>query len=114
MKLKHKYGAKKCERDEIKFPSKLERACYDRLNLLKKIGDILFFIRQVPFDIPGARKHVVDYCIFTKENVLFIESKGKDLPMGKLKREQVEALFPIKIHTVRKASEIDEVVRSHG
>jgi hypothetical protein len=36
--IRHKYGAIACERDGIKFPSKLERNCFDKLKSLKSQG----------------------------------------------------------------------------
>jgi len=108
--IKHKFGAKKCERNGIKFPSKLERSVYDHLVLLQKAGKILFFLRQIPFDLPGAAKHVVDFMVFLPENALFIEAKGRDLPMGKLKRKQVEEIFGIDIHLATSVSELVRII----
>ena len=106
-KPKHKYGAIACERDGRKFPSKLERSVYDRLKLLQKAGEIRFFLMQVPFHLPQG-KHVVDFCVFTDEHVIFLESKGRDTPLGKLKRETTENLYDIDIHVVKNALEIDK------
>jgi hypothetical protein len=111
--LKHKFGAKRCARGEIKFPSQLERAAYDTLQALKANHSILFFLRQVPFDIPGA-KHIVDFLVFTQDRVLFIEAKGKDLSLGKLKRQQVEQLYDIDIHVVHSQQELIDVVKTQG
>ena len=112
--VRHKFGAIKCERNGIKFPSKLERACYDLLLILQKRGDIRMFLRQVAFDIPGSAKHVVDFGVFTEESVLFIEAKGRDLPMGKLKRKQVEELFDIDVHVAKTPSELKTIVETFG
>lgn len=114
MRQKHKFNAKACEADGIKFPSLLERACYLRLKQIQKEGHILFFLRQVPFDLPGKVKHLIDYCIFTKEHVIFVEAKGRDLPMGKLKRNQVSELYNIEIFVVKSAGELNEVVQTNG
>jgi hypothetical protein len=114
MGIKHKFGAVRCDRNGIKFPSQLERACFDYLMTLKDKKKIRMFLRQIPFDIPGPAKHVIDYCIFTSENVIFVEAKGRDLPMGKLKRKQVEELFDIDIHVVKNIGELDEVVQING
>lgn len=112
--MKHKYGAIACERDGIKFPSKLERNCFDKLKSLQNQGKIRMLIRQIPFDLPGGFKHVVDFCVFTAEHVLFIESKGRDLPIGKLKRLQVEELNDIPIYVVKDSSEIEKIIRENG
>lgn len=111
-RLRHKFGAIKCEREGIKFPSQLEKNCFQELQQLKKNGKILFFLRQVPFDLPAKRIHRVDFCVFTEENVIFIEAKGRDLEVGKLKREQVECLFGIQIYVVKKPSQILEIISS--
>jgi hypothetical protein len=108
--LRHKYGAKRCERDGIKFPSKLERGCYDVLMSQKDKGLVLFVIRQIPFDLPGGAVHKIDYCVFTKENVIFIEAKGRDLAMGKMKRLQVEELYNVTIHVVTEPSQIYRII----
>jgi len=112
--IRHKYGAIACERDGIKFPSKLERNCFDKLKSLKNQGKIRMIIRQIPFDLPGGFKHVIDFCVFTAEHVLFIESKGRDLPMGKLKRLQVEELHDIPIYVVKDPSEISKIIMENG
>ena len=111
---RHKFGAISCERDQKKFPSKLERSCYDVLVGMRKSGRILFFLRQIPFDLPGSHSHKVDYCVFTPENVIFIEAKGRDLAIGKMKREQVEEIFGVKIFVVKSAGEIHEMVQTYG
>lgn len=104
--LKHKFKAKKCEYDQKKFPSKLEKECYILLDQEKKEGGILFFLRQVGFDLAGSTRHFVDFCVFTKEEVFFVDAKGRDLPMGILKRKQVEDLYNIKIFIVKNLKEL--------
>jgi len=108
-KPKHKFGAIACERDNIKFPSKLERACYDRLKLLQKAGEIRMFLMQIPFRLPSG-KHVVDFAVFTEFEVFFIEAKGRDLALGRLKRQSVEAIYDVDIRVVKSAKEIDRVL----
>lgn len=107
---KHKYGAKRVTRNEIKFPSKLEGDCYSLLNSLKESGKILFFLRQIPIDLQGGVKHVVDFMAFTNTEVYFIESKGRDLPLSVLKRKQSEERLGVQIHVVHKPEEILSVL----
>lgn len=113
LRLKHKYGSIPCERNEIKFPSKLERSCYDQLIELKKRGEILFFLRQIPFDLPGGYTHRVDYCVFSNDHVIFIEAKGRDLSVGKIKRLQTEELFGITIFLAHKASDVYKIIQDN-
>ena len=109
-KGKHKFHAKPTEVDNIKFGSKLEANVYLKLKALKEDKRILFFLRQIPFDLPGNHRHKIDYCIFTIDEVLFVECKGFDSPIGKLKRKQVEDLYQIPIHILKKPMEIYEMV----
>ena len=95
---RHKFRAVPSESDGIWFGSKKERAYYDRL---KTRSEVLFFLRQVPFHLPGNVRHVIDFVEFwTDGTVHVVEVKGRDLPMGKLKRRQVEALYPITIEII--------------
>ena len=110
---KHKHKAIPIYIDGIYFPSKLEGRCYSRLKILQKAGLFKFFLMQIPFNLPGKAKHKVDYCIFYDDAVRFIEAKGRDLPLGKLKRKQVEEIYDIKIHVVKDAKEIDGVVQAN-
>lgn len=108
MPIYHKYGAIRCEEDKIKFPSQLERNCYRVLKKLQEQGRILFFLRQIPFDIPGGFRHLVDFCVFLKEEVIFLEAKGRDLDVGRLKRLQVEDIYKIPVVVVTNSSQIED------
>ena len=95
---RHKFSAKPTELDSIKFQSKKEARYYQGLKLLQKAGEVVFFLRQVPFDLPGNVKHKIDFIEFHSDGTVhFVEIKGYDTPMGKLKRKQVEAIYPVKI-----------------
>lgn len=99
---KHKFNASRCENDSIKFGSKAESAYYNRLKFLKQSGEVLFFLRQVPFDLPGNTKYIVDFQVFYADGtVAFIDVKGMSTPMFILKQKQVEELYPIKIEIVK-------------
>lgn len=110
--IKHKYGAMRCDYEGKRFPSKLERDCYIRLRKMQELGRIRFFLRQVPFDLPGGVKHIVDFQVFTQDSVIFIEAKGRDLAVGKLKREQVEDLYQLRIYVAFMPSQVDSIVAS--
>lgn len=99
--IRHKFNAVQTIRDGIKFQSKKEAARYDQLKLLQYANEIVFFLRQVPFYLPGNVRHAIDFVVFwTDGHVSFEEVKGKDLPMGIAKRKIVESLFPIKIEVI--------------
>lgn len=99
--VRHKFNAIRCERDGKKFPSKLEARYYDSLKIRQQSGDVLFFLRQVPFDIHGGVKYVCDFQVFLSNGTVeFIDTKGRDTPMSIAKRKQVEAIYPIEIKIV--------------
>lgn len=96
--MKHKFHAKQTELDGIKFASKKEAKRYQDLLWLKKTGDVLFFLRQIPFHLPGNVKYVCDFQVFWKDgNVTFEDVKGLRTAMYITKKKLVEALYPITI-----------------
>ena len=103
LKPGHKFKAIACQRDGINFPSKLERSYYDLLNQLQAGGQVLFFLRQVGFDLPGKKRYFADFMVFyTNGEVEVVDTKGMDTNISKLKRDQVESIYPIKIKVVKK------------
>ena len=99
---KHKFKAIRCERDNKKFDSKLERRYYDQLVIRQKAGDIAFFLRQIPFDLPGSTRYFADFMVFYDNgNIEIIDCKGKMTSMSILKIKQVESLYPIQIKIVK-------------
>ncbi len=95
---KHKYSAVKTIRDGFKFSSKKEAARYDDLILLKRAGDIVFFLRQVPFHLPGNVTYRVDYQIFwSNGEVTFEDVKGMRTAQYITKKKMVESLYPVEI-----------------
>jgi hypothetical protein len=77
---------------------------------MKSKNELDFFLMQVPFHLPGKSVHRVDFSVFFNEMVVFIEAKGKDLAMGKLKRKQVEDIYGIQIDVVKSAQEIYQLL----
>ena len=96
--LKHKFRAIPTELDGIKFALRKEAKRYRELELLKKSGELLFFLRQVPFHLPANVKYVCDFLCFWKDETVTVEDvKGIKTPLYILKKKQVEAIYPIKI-----------------
>lgn len=103
MKRFHKFNAKRTEIDGIKFSSSLESKYYQYLNLLIKSGEVVFFLRQVPFHLPGGVKYVVDYQIFNSDgSCKFVDVKGFETSEFKIKKRIVESLYPVEIEIVKK------------
>ena len=98
---KNKYGAVKCERDGINFPSLLERSYYDQLKLRQISGELKYFLRQIPFQLPGGVKYFCDFQLFFADGTVeYVDTKGRDTPVSKIKRKMVEDLYPIEIKIV--------------
>jgi hypothetical protein len=102
-----KFQARPTWRGDIRFPSKLQATHYDELLLLQRSGHIRYFVREIPFDLPGNTKHRVDWMIVIADREpLYAESKGHDVPLGKLKRRQVEELYGVRILLWTKHAEL--------
>ena len=102
-----KYNAKITEAEGIKFGSKKEAAQFRELQARQHAGEIKFFLLQVPFLLPGKTdsgrrfKHYLDFMAIRSDGgIEYIEVKGRDLALGKLKRRMVEDLYNIKILVV--------------
>lgn len=104
---KNKMRAVICEVDNLRFPSKKHRNHYLLLKAMQFAGEIKFILREVPFDLPGyydngrVVRHYVDFAIcLPNDTYRYQEVKGRDLPLGKLKRKQVEDIYKIQIELV--------------
>jgi len=96
--LKHKFNAVPTKSDGIRFDSKKEALYYEELKLKKKAGLVLFFLRQVPVDLPGKTKYRVDFLEFHADGTVhFVDVKGMRTETYKLKKRQIEELYPIEI-----------------
>ncbi len=104
------------------YPSKKHAKYAAELELRKAAGEVAYWLEEVPFKLPGfyedkrGRKrqvrHYLDFLVFlnlnNKEIKLgedvkvyeLVEIKGRDLPMGKLKRKQVEDIYGVHITVI--------------
>lgn len=98
-----KYKAIKCEDDNRKFDSKAERAYYQKLKLLQMAGEISFFLWQVPFHLPDGTKYICDFqVVYPDGKIEFIDVKGVETQVFKLKKRLVEFHYPVQIKVVKK------------
>ncbi len=100
--IRHKYGAIRCELDGIKFDSRKEGRYYLQLKKRVMAGEVVTFLRQTPFHLPGGVRYVVDFQEFHADgSIHFVDVKGVETATFKAKKKQVEALYaPIIIETV--------------
>lgn len=109
-RLGHKFFAKRCVSDGINFPSQLERNCYIELKRLQTEGKLLFFLRQVPFHLPGNTKALLDYMVFLPNEVKLLEAKGRDLPTGKARRKLLQDIYNVEVQVITNPSQIEEAL----
>jgi hypothetical protein len=106
-KGKNKYHNIPTVVDGIRFQSKKEAEKYKELKILQANGEISYFLRQVPIDLPGDIKYKVDFLVVKDEkaaystsassHLTYIDVKGYKTREYILKKKQVEALYPIRI-----------------
>jgi hypothetical protein len=105
--MRHKYKAQRTDRDGVSFASKAEARYFDYLQIMQRQGRVLFFLRQVPFHLPGGVKYVVDFVEFWAPSndepgeVKFVDVKGMETESFIMKKKMVEELYPIKIDVVK-------------
>ena len=109
-----KYHALPTDFGGRRYGSKKEAQYAADLTLRKQAGEVSWWLEQVPFPLPGVhtdkrgrKKRIVyrlDFLVFLLMGgqlvPVFVEVKGKDLPLGKLKRKQTEEIYHISIVVV--------------
>jgi len=83
--------------DGIVFASKKEMQFYQGLKIRRNAGEG-WFLRQVAFHLPGKTKCVLDFLWIPADvEVIPIDTKGHRTETYRLKKRQVEELYPVKI-----------------
>lgn len=101
-RITHKFNNVFVKKDGQHFDSKLEFRYYQQLELRKKSGEVLFFLSQVPFKLPGGVKYFCDFLVFLSNGeVEVIDCKGIETDVFKVKKKQVEEIYPIEIKIIR-------------
>lgn len=100
--MRHKYRAQPQRIDSIHFASKLEGAYYQQLKLSQKAGQVLFWIRQPRFDLPGEQ-YVADFLVWLSDGSCeIVDCKGFETPAFKRKRKLLESIYPFELTIVKK------------
>lgn len=98
---KHKYFAKPEHVDGLRFDSKKEAKYYRELKLRQRSGEVVFFLRQVPFHLPGNVTYRVDFQEFMSDgSIRFVDIKGYETKEFIMKKKMVEDLYPVEIEVV--------------
>lgn len=102
MRLKNKFGAVKTEYNGRCYDSKAEARYAANLDLLQRVGKVSYWLPQVPIPLPGKTTYRVDFQIFEPDGrVRYVDVKGVETQVFRLKKRQVEALYPIVIEVVK-------------
>lgn len=87
--------------DDNRFDSKLERDYYEQLLLRWKAGDVLWFVRQVTFELEGGVKYRCDFLVVTAASVEIIDTTGIMTQTKANKLKQMKARYGIEVKVVR-------------
>lgn len=100
--IRRKYKNKKVRFNGLVFDSQHELDRWKDLKLQEMAGDIRSVVRQVSFALPGCKRRIrLDHMIVRNDGqIVFEDAKGFATPEWKLKRDQVEQAYGIKISTV--------------
>lgn len=89
--------------DNLRFQSKLEASYYCHLKILQRIGEVKFFLWQVPFCLHGGKKYWCDFLVFLSDGShRFIDVKGYETDLFKVKKSEVEAKYGVEIHVIKR------------
>jgi hypothetical protein len=113
VKPKHKYGAIRTEYNGAWYDSKAEAAYAAELDMMKRIGVVKDWWRQVPFVLHAVSsdggfrtaigKYIVDFKILgADDTVTYCDVKGVATPLFKWKKKHAEAEYGVKIVLVKR------------
>lgn len=103
MGVRHKFNARPVVIDGKRWDSTLEYQYMLHLELLKKCGKVLYYHDHVNIRLTGGTKYEVDFLVFyTDGSVKYIDVKGMETNVFKIKKREVEAIYPFQIEIVRK------------
>jgi Protein of unknown function (DUF1064) len=108
----NKFGAKAIVVDGFRFDSKLEGLRYLYWSNLWRAGAIAYFLRQVPFHLPGNIIYRADFFVVHQRSdvsdgsrmITVEDCKGAMTRVSINKIKQVEAIYGIKIDIIKKGT----------
>lgn len=94
-KARHKFNAVATELDGIKFSSRAEAEYYGHLKTLEKAGELVGFMRQPVFHLPGGTRYVADFlCFWADGRVETLDVKGHETEGFVIKWREARAAYP--------------------
>lgn len=104
---RHKFGAKACVVDGVKFPSRREARRYQQLRLLERAGEIGHLELQPAYPLHAhgghqVAKYVADfrYVVVSTGEVVVEDAKGVKTPIYRLKARWLKAEYGIEVREV--------------
>jgi len=98
---KHKYRAKKAEYNGRAYPSIKQAKRAHELDILRAKGDVWFYLEEAPFRLPGKKTYRLDFLIKWNDGRLSFEDvKGIMTPVSKIKIDQVQEIYGIRIEVI--------------
>lgn len=101
-----KYGNVRTEVDGISFASKLEAEYYKHLLLRWYAGSLLWFARQVSFDLEGGVRYVADFVVVEfgrgRQEIRVIDTTGMMTQTKRNKLKQMKARWQIEVEIIKK------------
>ena len=105
--LSHKFNAVAVERDGFRFKSKMQRKRYDELKLAQTAGDVVMFLQEVPFRMPGT-VYWADFLVFWSNGTTTVEDvKGMETPRFKKIRKLWKRYGVMPLRIVKKNSQTE-------
>ncbi len=99
--VRHKFHAVPTLYDGRRYPSKKQAEYARMLGLRVRAGEVLFYLEEVPFRLPGNVTYRLDFLEFwANGEVHCVDTKGVRTPVYQIKKKQVEELYPIQIEEV--------------
>ncbi len=90
----------------IRYHSKAELAFEMRLRFLKSVGNVAWWVRQVPFSLPAggatakASRYLLDFLIVQPKGVRLVDVKGFLTPTSKVKISVIQATHGVSVELV--------------
>jgi hypothetical protein len=85
-----------------KFDSRKELRDFQAFEQQRSLGAIRAVVRQVSMPLPGSRRRIrIDFMVVENSGCLrWFDSKGFDTPVGKLKRDQIEQAYGVRVELI--------------
>jgi len=98
-----KFGNVRCKFNGENFDSKLEARYCKFLDSLTTTGILKYYLRQIPFHLPGNTTYRADFMEVYKGNrIKYVDCKGRITKAFTRSKKQVESLYPVEIIIVKK------------